>query len=1025
MPAQDRSGVTIRRSRLAWDNNRLSAADTARSAQDSRGRWTWRRNTATSWRSTRISALFDVELRASNPSQATSCRNKRYTAGTRDTADALPRSAIMPDRHRPVTPQVIGVDDRFGTHTVLRLDSRLQEAHHRRRGVAGVRPGWHTWRPRARTGWCFLGSHPPHRIGQSQTRDAQIKGVRTLRVSARVDRDPLYDVCLSFAGEQREYVDRVAKLLVSADVRVFYDRYETADLWGEDLVAHFDNVYRKRAKFCVMFVSVNYAQKVWTTHERCSAQARAMRSASAYILPVRFDDTEIPGLLETVGFLNANDLTPDQIADFVVAKLAGPKGSATVRPLEYAPRSGAAYRPNASHGQVDQIVADDDRGGRENRAGAPNRIVASQLYGMTTVLGREEILDELAEVFFDGVRLSVNRPTLQVISGIGGIGKTSIAREYGAQNQDRYGLIWWIRAENSELAVVDFRGLLLALGLPDVERLKNPVQHAHVLLGNRQDRWLLVFDNVPQQADLRGFLPPDGLGDVLVTSRSSTWPSQSMMIPVTPLANEVGVRLLLDISRDDNESAAAELVDELGGLPLALQQAASYVSENPIDLADYLRLYREHRPSLHRKGNAPDYDLRVGTTWEVSFHMLPDTARSVLNVLSWCSPEDIPLDLLVRSGPMESLPDAMAARVSAAFSNELDYFNAVGTLAGYGLITITGRDASVHRLIQAVTRDDAEAGGESESWAAVTAALLYAAVPRPPANADRVTRWRRLRPHFHHYLRITPLQDHAETLRLRHWMAQWTGELGRPTEAADMFADLIKLQTQVLGSNHDDTLRSRHSLAQWTGEAGELDRAIRLFDTLIADRSRLSGPDDPETLRAVHSSAYWIGESGAAAKACGRLEDVLRRRERVLGMEHPDTLRTKHSLAFRTGEAGKPEAACEMLAQLLPVRARVLGPDHPHTLRTRYSLAQWIGHGGDPSRARDMTALLLTDQTRILGAEHPHTLRTRYNLAHWTGEAGDTETRIELLITLLVDQNRILGPDHPDTRRTRSSLPSS
>lgn len=830
-------------------------------------------------------------------------------------------------------------------------------------------------------------------------------------------------MCLSFAGEQREYVDQVASFLVSAGVRVFYDRYEAADLWGEDLIAHFDNIYRKCAKFCVMFVSVDYAQKVWTTYERHSAQARAIHSTSAYILPVRFDDTEIPGLLETLGFLNANDLTPEQIAHFVVAKLDGPKGLATVRPLEYSPRSGAAYhQKNVDQRPPDQIVSDDGRVEHDHQTSLADRIVASQLYSMTTVFGREKVLEKLTRAFFNGVRLSANRPIVQILSGIGGIGKTSIARVYGAQNQNRYGLIWWIRAEDPELAVADFRSLLYALGLPDVERIENPIQLTHVQLGNRRDRWLLVFDNLAQQADLRGFVPPDGLGDVIVTTRSSTWSNQSMVTHVTPLTNEVGVRLLVDISRDDNKSAATELVGELGGLPLALQQAASYVAENPIDLADYLRLYREHRPSLHQKGTAPDYDFRVGTTWEVSFHMLPNTARSVLNVLSWCSPEEIPLDLLVRSEPLESSTEQISTQISEVFSNELDYFNAVSTLAGYGLITITGRDASVHRLIQAVTRDNANAAGELESWAMITASLLLAVVPRPPANADRIARWMRLRPHFQHYLRITPLQKHPETLRLRHWMAQWTGELGRPMEATEMFTNLIELQNHILGRSHDDTLRSRHSLAQWTGEADELDDAIRIFDALIEDRSQVSGPDHPETLRAVHSSAYWIGESGAAAEACSRLQDVLSRRERVLGIEHPDTLRTKHSLAFRTGQAGEPSAACEMLAELLPVRTRVLGPDHPHTLRTRYSLAQWVGRAGDPSKAKDMTASLLLDQTRSLGAEHPHTLRTRYNLAQWTGAAGDTETHIESLITLLVDQDQILGPDHPDTRRTRNSL---
>src|SRR3954465_7598343 len=85
-----------------------------------------------------------------------------------------------------------------------------------------------------------------------------------------------YDVCLSFAGEDRPYVSRVAAVLLSRGVRVFYDDYEQVDLWGKDLYVHLDDVYRSAARYCVLFVSKHYASKLWTNHERQSAQARAL-----------------------------------------------------------------------------------------------------------------------------------------------------------------------------------------------------------------------------------------------------------------------------------------------------------------------------------------------------------------------------------------------------------------------------------------------------------------------------------------------------------------------------------------------------------------------------------------------------------------------------------------------------------------------------------------------------------------------------------------------------------------------------
>jgi hypothetical protein len=120
----------------------------------------------------------------------------------------------------------------------------------------------------------------------------------------------MYDVCLSFAGEQRGYVDEVAMLLRDSGLRVFYDEYETADLWGRELYTHLDEIYNHRSRYCILFASADYARKVWPSHERESAQARAMRSNEEYVLPVRFDDTRIPGLRDTIGYLDAHFTSP-------------------------------------------------------------------------------------------------------------------------------------------------------------------------------------------------------------------------------------------------------------------------------------------------------------------------------------------------------------------------------------------------------------------------------------------------------------------------------------------------------------------------------------------------------------------------------------------------------------------------------------------------------------------------------------------------------------------------------------------
>jgi hypothetical protein len=115
--------------------------------------------------------------------------------------------------------------------------------------------------------------------------------------------DDLYDfdVALSFAGEDRDYVEEVAAGLKAAGVRVFLDSDFLSDQWGEDLVEFFDGIYRLRSRFAILFISRHYAEKMWPRLERRSALARAVSERGAYVLPVRLDDSNLEGLRPTVG----------------------------------------------------------------------------------------------------------------------------------------------------------------------------------------------------------------------------------------------------------------------------------------------------------------------------------------------------------------------------------------------------------------------------------------------------------------------------------------------------------------------------------------------------------------------------------------------------------------------------------------------------------------------------------------------------------------------------------------------------
>lgn len=133
-----------------------------------------------------------------------------------------------------------------------------------------------------------------------------------------------FDVALSFAGEQREYVDQVADILQSNGITVFYDEFFKSQLWGKDLTVYFKEVYYSNSNWCIMFISKEYVSKAWPSFERKNAIARELKvEEGEYILPVRFDDTEVPGLPTTIGYQDARKESPEAIANLFLEKIDG------------------------------------------------------------------------------------------------------------------------------------------------------------------------------------------------------------------------------------------------------------------------------------------------------------------------------------------------------------------------------------------------------------------------------------------------------------------------------------------------------------------------------------------------------------------------------------------------------------------------------------------------------------------------------------------------------------------------------
>lgn len=130
-----------------------------------------------------------------------------------------------------------------------------------------------------------------------------------------------FEIALSFAGEDRAYVDQVANLLRDSGVKVFYDLFEEENLWGKNLYGYLTEIYMNKALYTIMFISDSYSKKLWTNHERQAMQARAFQENQEYILPVKFDETPIPGILLTTGYIDISSKSPEDFVKIIHKKL--------------------------------------------------------------------------------------------------------------------------------------------------------------------------------------------------------------------------------------------------------------------------------------------------------------------------------------------------------------------------------------------------------------------------------------------------------------------------------------------------------------------------------------------------------------------------------------------------------------------------------------------------------------------------------------------------------------------------------
>ncbi|WP_194924122.1 FxSxx-COOH system tetratricopeptide repeat protein [Catenulispora pinisilvae] len=670
------------------------------------------------------------------------------------------------------------------------------------------------------------------------------------------------------------------------------------------------------------------------------------------------------------------------------------------------------------------------------------------------VAGREQLISQIHAHL--GAAQEVGTVAL---CGLGGVGKTTAALEYAYRQLQHYQVVWFFHAEQATGLLAQFHELAQVLDAGEGD----PVAAVHAALAAHPGRWLLVLDNVKDHAAARRWLPAKGAGHVLVTTQDGHWPSEQA-VEVTALDAEDAAGLLLDRTMSTDRESARAIADELGLLPLALEQAAAFIETTGRSLDEYLGLLSANRAAVLARSAPASHAAPVVATWSLALTELEATSSeslTLLRIIAFLAPEDIPFRLLLpeglelRLGGPDGDLDEILTQVRALCSGPLTLDDAVAGLRRYSLIGPPGATFSVHRLVQAVTRDQLRPQ-DLRAWRAVATALVESAVPQDIATPMM---WRVCRLLFTHAQLVgdpfgAPVWrlasalgesgdyttartwwqslakahesqrgiEHPDTLTARSNFAHWTGEAGGVLDARDLLRELVPLFGRVLGPEHPDTLTAQARLAAYTGKAGDAVAARDLFRQVLPVRERVLGAEHPKTLHMRSNFALWTGEVGGVVEARDQLRDLLPVLERVSGPEHPDTLTAMGRLAFYTGLAGDAVAARDLYSKLAPMLERVLGVEHPRTLHIRSSLARWTGEAGDPATARDLLGELLPMREHISGPEHPDSLNTRANLAYWTGEAGDAATARDMFRELIPVLESVSGPEHPNTRTARSNV---
>ncbi|KAF2468341.1 TPR-like protein [Lindgomyces ingoldianus] len=653
---------------------------------------------------------------------------------------------------------------------------------------------------------------------------------------------------------------------------------------------------------------------------------------------------------------------------------------------------------------------------------------------------RESELAELQNMLFTN-----NQFTKTAISGLGGVGKTQLVLEflYRLREKHEHFSAIWIQATSMESLdqgyhVVARQFGIRSLGGEDTD-IKKVVQD--FLSRDGAGHWVLVFDNADdinmwidkpnsaahQSTRLIDYIPRSKNGRVIFTTRdrkAAVKLAQQNVIEVPQMTEDTATRMLrnLLIHKDLVDSRPADtkaMLAWLTYLPLAIAQAAAYINENGISLADYLVLVGcQEQEAIELLTEEFEDDARysdmknpVATTWLISFRQIQQhdpLAAEYMSFMACINHKDVP-QLLLPPGPSRK--------------KEMD---SIGTLSAYSFITRRSEDLALdlHRLVHLTVRNWLRNEGVLAEWTRRAVARLEEVFPGH-AHTNRAV-WRMYLPHARYALESKLIaKDDAKRVDLEWKIAMCYYSDGQFDEAETFFREVMKFRTNVLGVEHPDTLKSIAKLALTYHAQSRFQESKVLGLRAVEAQKRVLGEEDPETLTTMSHLAMTCSDLSQWKEAEELELQTMELRTRVLGDEHPDTLVSMSNLVYLCNCQGWWKKAEELGKQVISARKKVLGIEHPDTLLSVGNLAHTYNNQGRYKDAEELLVHVMNVRIRVLGKNHPQTLSGMSNLGVSYHNQGRLDEAEALQAQVVAARKALLGPEHFSTLTSMAHLSST